>query len=145
MSAAIRDSFPALRGFPHCAPQPVEVGRDRSFAPSFVRLGAYRMDYVASFFAGAFLCNCIPHLACGLRGETFPTPFARPRGRGPSAPIVNFLWGAFNFLIGIYLLARHPVAVGLEPDFIALVLGALALGIYLSLHFGKVRQENSAT
>jgi hypothetical protein len=51
------------------------------------------MDYIASFFAGAFLCNCIPHLACGLRGETFPTPFANPRGKGPSAPMVNFLWG----------------------------------------------------
>jgi hypothetical protein len=58
------------------------------------------MDYIASFFAGAFLCNCIPHLACGLRGETFPTPFANPRGKGPSAPIVNFLWGAFNLLVG---------------------------------------------
>src|SRR5260370_16053541 len=96
------------------------------------------MDYIASFFAGAFLCNCIPHLACGLRGETFPTPFANPRGKGPSAPIVNFLWGAFNLLVGVYLLSRHPVAVDFKAGFLTLLLGALAIRIFLSLHFRKV-------
>ena len=101
------------------------------------------MEYIASFFAGAFLRNCIPHLACGLRGETFPTPFATPRGKGPSAPIVNFLWGAFNLLVGVYLLSRHPVTVDFEPGFLALVLGALAVGVYLSLHFGKVRRDKT--
>ena len=99
------------------------------------------MDYIASFFAGAFLCNCIPHLACGLRGETFPTPFANPRGKGPSSPLTNFLWGAFNLLVGVYLLSRHPVTVGFEPSFLALVLGGLAIGVYLSLHFAKVRRD----
>ena len=101
------------------------------------------MDYIASFFAGAFLCNCIPHLACGLRGETFPTPFANPRGKGPSSPLVNFLWGALNLLVGIYLLSTHPVTVGFELPFLALVLGGLAIGIYLSLHFAKVRRDTS--
>src|SRR5882757_9765289 len=94
------------------------------------------MDYIASFFAGAFLCNCIPHLACGLRGETFPTPFANPSGKGPSAPIVNFLWGALNLLVGIYLLSRHPVTVDFEPGFLALVLGALAIGCFISERSG---------
>jgi drug/metabolite transporter (DMT)-like permease len=79
-----------------------------------------------------------------LRGETFPTPFAKPRGKGPSAPTVNFLWGAFNLLVGVYLLSRHPVTVGFEPGFLALVAGALAIGIYLSLHFGKVRRDRSS-
>jgi len=62
---------------------------------------------------------------------------------GPSAPIVNFLWGAFNLLVGVYLLSRHPVTVDFEPAFLALVLGALAIGIYLSLHFGKVGRDKS--
>jgi hypothetical protein len=31
--------------------------------------------------------------------------------------------------------------VDFEPGFLALVLGALAIGIYLSLHFGKVRRD----
>src|SRR5258707_80568 len=102
------------------------------------------MDYVASFFAGAFLCNCIPHLACGLRGEIFPTPFAKARGNGPLSPLVNFLWGVLNVLVGLFLLSRHPVAVDLNPGFVALTAGALSTGIYLSLHFGKVRQDTSA-
>jgi len=78
-----------------------------------------------------------------LRGEIFPTPFADPRGKGPSAPIVNFLLGAFNLLVGVYLLSRHPVTVDFEPGFLALVPGAPAIGIYLSLHFGKVRRDRS--
>jgi hypothetical protein len=97
------------------------------------------MNLIAAFFTGAFLCNSIPHLASGLRGEVFPTPFAKPRGRGPSSPIVNFLWGAFNFLIGVLLLSSREVAVGLNPGFASLAAGALVIGIYLSLHFGRVR------
>ena len=102
------------------------------------------MDYLASFFAAAFLCNCIPHLACGLRGETFPTPFANPRGKGPSTSIMNFLWGAFNLLVPLYLLSKHPVTVSFEPGFLALVFGALAIGFYLSLHFGKGGRDPKA-
>jgi len=98
------------------------------------------MDYLASFFAAAFLCNCIPHLACGLRGEPFPTPFANPRGKGPSTFIMNFLWGAFNLPVALYLLSKHPVTVSFEPGFLALVFGALAIGFYLSLHFGKAEE-----
>jgi hypothetical protein len=99
------------------------------------------MNYIALFFAGAFLCNSIPHLASGLQGAPFPTPFAKPRGVGNSSPIANFLWGMFNFLIGVYLLLRHAVTVELSPSFIIPVIGALAMGTYLSLHFGKVRRD----
>jgi hypothetical protein len=99
------------------------------------------MSYVVMFFAGAFLCNSIPHLASGLRGEPFPTPFARPRGVGLSSPFVNFLWGSFNVVVGIALLSGRPVVAALDPHFIALIAGALAIGTYLSLHFGKVRRE----
>jgi hypothetical protein len=99
------------------------------------------MSYVVMFFAGAFLCNSIPHLASGLRGEPFPTPFARPRGVGLSSPFVNFLWGSFNVVVGIILVSGRPVVAVLDPHFIALIAGALAIGTYLSLHFGKVRRQ----
>ena len=95
------------------------------------------MNYVVIFFAGAFLCNCIPHLACGLQGEPFPTPFAKPRGVGDSSPFVNFLWGSFSFVVGLSLLSSHPVTAELNPDFIALIAGALAIGTYLILAFRK--------
>jgi hypothetical protein len=103
------------------------------------------MNYVALLFAGAFLCNGIPHLSSGLEGRPFPTPFAKPRGIGDSSPLVNFFWGACNFLAGIYLLSRNAAAVGFNPSFIALSVGALAMGTYLSLHFGNVRRDKSET
>ena len=102
------------------------------------------MSYIALFFAGAFLCNCIPHLTKGLQGEPFPSPFARPPGKGNSSPLVNFLWGAFNVGVGLTLLSHHPVVVGANFDCLAVAAGALLLGAYLSRHFQKVR-EGSVT
>jgi len=99
------------------------------------------MHYLANFFAGAFLCNCIPHLVCGLQGAPFPSPFAKPRGVGDSSPKVNFLWGFFNFLAGAYLLAICPVAIGIDTSLLLFLLGAFGLGLYLSIHFGKVRRH----
>lgn len=99
------------------------------------------MDYIAMFFCGAFLCNCIPHLACGLRGEAFPTPFARPRGVGLSSPFLNFVWGLANLAAGAAILARRGVPTT-GSTLLALVLGVIALGTYLSIHFGKVRQAS---
>ncbi len=97
------------------------------------------MNIVALFFAGAFLCNCIPHLAAGLRGEPFPSPFATPRGVGDSSPLVNFLWGAANLIVGLALLTRHQASFGLNLESLAFAAGALLLGVYVSRHFGAVR------
>lgn len=96
--------------------------------------------YALVFLAGALLCNCIPHLASGLRGEAFPTPLADPPGRGLSSPLLNFLWGAANLSIGLYLLPHLDDA---DPRLgrIALALGFVAAGAYLSHHFGKVRAD----
>lgn len=102
------------------------------------------MNYILLFLAGALLCNCIPHLSAGLQGLPFPTPFATPRGIGNSPPVVNFLWGAFNLCAGVAILARHPVVVDLNADCAAIAAGALALGLYLSLHFGRLRRNSGA-
>jgi hypothetical protein len=98
------------------------------------------MNYVALFFAGALLCNCIPHLAAGLQGLPFPTPFARPRGIGNSSPLLNFLWGGFNVFAGLAILSYHPVVLGPNFDCLAMAAGALLLGTYLSRHFNEVRK-----
>ena len=98
------------------------------------------MMYLALFFAGAFLCNSVPHLVAGLQGAPFPSPFAKPRGIGNSPPLVNFLWGLFNLLAGGWLWSIYPVRPGPYLGFVVLVLGALAIGIYLAVHFGKVRR-----
>ena len=96
------------------------------------------MIWVAWFFAGAFLCNALPHLAAGLQGRPFPSPFAKPRGVGLSSPLVNVLWGLFNVVAGLVLLSLQPVSIGLNAPFVVVIVGALAIGVYLALHFGKV-------
>jgi hypothetical protein len=98
------------------------------------------MYYVAYFFSGAFLCNCIPHVVCGLQGSSFPTPFAKPRGVGLSSPALNFAWGFFNLIVGVLLLWKWPVQVGFTPSFLIFILGIGAMGAYSALHFGKVRR-----
>jgi hypothetical protein len=54
---------------------------------------------VLSFLAGLLICNAVPHLVSGLRGEAFPTPFARPPGAGLSAPLVDVMWGWWNLFL----------------------------------------------
>jgi hypothetical protein len=87
------------------------------------------------------LCNAIPHLCSGLLGRAFPTPFAKPHGRGPSSPRVNFLWGYANLLAAFCLLQYKAISIGANLDFILLMLGALAIGTAMSRHFGLVMEE----
>jgi hypothetical protein len=105
-------------------------------------VGVLAMNFVVLFFAGTFLCNSVPHVVSGLQGVPFPTPFAKPRGIGKSPPVVNFLWGILNLVLGLFLLGEQPVSVGFNPQFATVLIGALAFGIYLSRHFGKVRRDS---
>jgi hypothetical protein len=98
--------------------------------------------HVSLFFAGALLCNCIPHLASGLCGLPFPTPFAKPRGVGRSSALVNFFWGLFNVLFGSFLLARHPLSFVVGAPLLLFVAGVLVMGAYLSTHFAKVQAKS---
>jgi hypothetical protein len=99
------------------------------------------MEYVAQFFAGAFLCNCVPHVVCGLQGSPFPTPFARPHGVGMSSPLVNVIWGLSNLIVGLVLLSNWPIRVSLNTSFLIFLLGIGALGVFSAIHFGKVRRN----
>jgi len=60
-------------------------------------------DYIASFFAGMFLTNVVPHFVHGISGDPFPTPFSRPPGKGLSSPTVNVVW-ALIFFAGIVVI-----------------------------------------
>jgi hypothetical protein len=103
---------------------------------------------VLSFLAGLLICNAIPHLAAGLRGEAFPTPFAKPSGRGLSSPLVNAVWGWFNLFLGLKILPRLVFFSAVTPLFntlwIAFALGFLLNAIFLAYHFGRVRAVASA-
>lgn len=98
------------------------------------------MTYLMLLLAGALLCNCVPHLVSGVQGERFPTPFAKPRGVGESSPLLNFIWGASNLLVGLFIVWRRLIVIGPNFQIAALVIGFLASGTFLAIHFGKVRK-----
>ena len=96
---------------------------------------------LASLGAGIFLCNSLPHLISGLRGDKFPTPFAKPSGIGNSSPLCNFLWGAFNLIIGCDLWSVAQFMIGLNSETFVFFVGFIFMGIFSSLHFGRVRNK----
>jgi hypothetical protein len=99
-------------------------------------------DYLAHFFAGAFIANGVPHFVQGICGNKFQTPFASPRGVGESSAIVNVIWGFFNFTVGgVLLRIFFPPLPPPPPDSIATALGALAMSLWLANHFSKVRKN----
>ena len=100
--------------------------------------------YLAAFFAGAFLANAVPHFVHGISGERFPTPFARPPGRGLSSAPLNVAWALANILIGYLLLRSGTVAGGGAAGQATVFAGAAVLSLFASVHFeGKQRPSTS--
>ncbi len=98
---------------------------------------------ILSFLGGALICNSIPHLSAGTRGEAFPSPFAKPPGVGLSPPVVNFLWGFINLFIGLAILPHivllSPVMPLFNSAWLAFAIGFLIAGLFVAWHFGRVR------
>jgi hypothetical protein len=94
-------------------------------------------DYIACFFAGAFLANFVPHFVHGISGDRFPTPFAHPPGKGLSSSTVNVVWALFNLVVGYMLFRLGKVTSG---DDLALVIffgGIAAISSILSVRFAS--------
>ncbi len=102
------------------------------------------MPYLLLFVGGALLCNALPHLISGLRGEAFYTPWARPRGIGRSSALQNFLWGAGNLFVAVFLIERY-IGSAMRSGIVALALGFLAAGIGLSVIFGRRNRNRGAS
>jgi hypothetical protein len=97
--------------------------------------------YIAVFFAGAFLCNAVPHFVSGVMGNKFPTPFAKPPGKGLSSPMVNVLWGGFNLLIGhILLMVVHMHRVN-HHAMILFFAGFMLMAVMIANNFSKKDKE----
>src|SRR5208282_4347968 len=95
--------------------------------------------YLAYFFGGAFLSNCLPHFINGISGRAFQSPFAKPPGKGLSSSTVNVLWGFFN-LAASYVLVLRVGSFSLHNLFQAIALGAgiLIMSVNLAWSFGRL-------
>jgi hypothetical protein len=94
-------------------------------------------NYVACFFAGAFLANFVPHFVHGISGDRFPTPFARPPGKGLSSPTLNVAWAFLNLLVGCFLYRIGQVSHDSYVTLILFLAGAIAISTILSFRFAQ--------
>ena len=92
-------------------------------------------NYVACFFAGAFLANVVPHFVHGISGDRFPTPFAHPPGRGLSSPTVNAAWAWLNLIVGYVLFRAGEVSPENYASLLVLLAGIVAISTILSFRF----------
>ena len=93
--------------------------------------------YVACFFAGMFLANLVPHFVHGVSGDPFPTPFAKPPGKGLSSPVLNTVWALFNLVVGYLLFRASRVSSADTLSLVIFFVGAAAISIMLSINFAK--------
>jgi hypothetical protein len=93
---------------------------------------------IAWFFGGMFFVNATPHFVSGVCGRPFPSPFAKPPGRGMSSPVVNVIWGTINFVIS-YLLLYHVFEIHLYQwlDVLIFGVGGFIMAFMLAAVFGK--------
>ncbi len=95
----------------------------------------------ACFIGGLALMNAMPHLVSGVMGRRFPSPFAKPPGKGQSSAIVNVTWGFAN-LVGAYLIIGQVPDLDLRDlDYAgSLVAGALLNGVFLARSFSRLNE-----
>src|ERR1700744_126857 len=91
--------------------------------------------YISAFFAGAFLANFVPHFVKGVSGDPFPTPLAKPPGKGLSSPVVNVWWALLNAVVGYWLLRAGKVSPGDMLSLIVFFVGAGGMILMLANNF----------
>ncbi len=93
--------------------------------------------YVACFFAGIFLANVVPHFVHGISGDRFPTPFAKPPGRGLSSPTVNVVWALLNLVVGYFLFYVGKVSSENISALVVFFTGIAAISVMMSVNFAQ--------
>ena len=99
------------------------------------------LNYFASFFAGIFLANAVPHFVHGISGDRFPTPFAQPRGKGLSSPTVNVVWSLVNLATGYALFRSGKIWDGGSAPLAVFFVGIAVICIMSSFHFAHKHRE----
>ena len=91
--------------------------------------------FVACFFAGLFIANTVPHFVHGVSGDSFPSPFSTPPGKGLSSPLTNVLWGLGNLLIGYILFRAGKISQTNKRSLLVFFAGVVSMSIMLSITF----------
>jgi hypothetical protein len=73
----------------------------------------------------------------GISGDRFPTPFAKPPGKGLSSAPVNMVWALFNLVVGFVLFRAGKVASGDVFDLVVFFAGIAAISMMGSVNFQK--------
>ncbi|PUZ28661.1 hypothetical protein DCC81_04030 [Chitinophaga parva] len=91
--------------------------------------------YFSDLLAGMLLANFVPHFIKGTAGDPFPTPFAKPPGKGLSSPLVNVLWAMFNLIVGFLLFRFGKVSVGDTLSISVFFIGIACISIFSAINF----------
>src|SRR5258708_39366624 len=94
-------------------------------------------DYIGCFFSGMFLANVVPHFVHGISGDRFPTPFARPPGKGLASPTVNVVGALFNLVVGYVLFRVGQVSSGHNLEIAIFFAGVVVISTSLSVRFAR--------
>jgi hypothetical protein len=91
--------------------------------------------YIACFLAGAFLANMVPHFVHGISGDSFPSPFSNPPGKGLSSPTINVVWGLGNLVVGYILFKVGKVSQENKWSLLIFFAGIAWMSMMLSMAF----------
>ena len=100
--------------------------------------------YLFGFLAGLFLMNTLPHFIHGIDGESFPTPFADPPGKGLSSPVVNILWALLNLAVGYGFYRLGKVSAERKWTVLAFFLGLAFVSLMFAVMAPSVLQQYKA-
>ena len=93
--------------------------------------------YFAGFWSGMFAANFVPHFVNGISGHPFPTPFAKPPGKGLSSPFFNVIWSLANLVIGGMLFQEADITRKDKLSLIIFFAGFMVLSLMLALRFAR--------
>ncbi|MEE3850142.1 hypothetical protein VZC37_07340 [Gordonia sp. LSe1-13] len=101
-------------------------------------------DVATAGAAAAIATNVVPHLAHGISGKPFPTPFADPPGVGDSSPASNIVWASMNATVAALLVytgrsrLRDPACLAVAA------VSAAGSAVGLRSYFRKVRPNGGS-
>lgn len=104
------------------------------------------IDWLLYALGAFFMVNGVPHFVQGISGNPFQSPFAKPAGVGESSPLVNVLWGAFNFFAGTVILCHYlHFQPGANLQTLVVAIAALVTSMVLAVYFSGVRNGDKKT